>query len=89
MSCSEIALSFLLSWGFNLTAPNVEIVPVLIRPGLYVDGTAYIREDRKADCGVWVHEYVHAWQEQAGSAKGYYEREIEAHKIEMSFRGGE
>lgn len=56
---------------------------------LYQYGTIVLRSD--ADCGVIVHEMVHHRQfRDAGSAKTdqeWFEREREAHHIEVRYRG--
>jgi hypothetical protein len=88
--CSEIARAFLAQHGMQIDAPKVFTTVPIKLAGWFDSGIVFVRNDRAEDCGVWVHEFVHAWQYQKGPAKSdeeWVERERQAVRVEMMWRG--
>jgi hypothetical protein len=90
--CAEIARSFLAQHHMRLeTAPRVFLTVPIKLAGWFDSGIVFIRNDRQEDCGVFVHEFVHAHQYQvrgpARTQEEWYEREREAVRMEMMWRG--
>jgi hypothetical protein len=89
--CAEIARSFLAQLGMPVSPPRVFVTVPIKLAGWYDSGIVFIRPDKTEDCAVYVHELTHHYQYVTrGPAKSHEEwlqREIEAVRVEMRWRG--
>jgi hypothetical protein len=89
--CTEIARSYLAQIGMVVPPPRVFTTVPIKLAGWYDSGIVFIRPDKVEDCAVYVHEMVHHAQYlKHGPAKTHEEwlqREIEAVRVEMRWRG--
>jgi hypothetical protein len=89
--CAEIARSFLAQLGMPVSPPRVFVTVPIKLAGWYDSGIVFIRPDKAEDCAVYVHELTHHYQYVTrGPAKSHEEwlqREIEAVRVEMRWRG--
>jgi hypothetical protein len=89
--CTALATAFLAQQGMKVTPPKVMTEVPIKMAGWYQDGIVFIRSDKREDCGVYVHEMLHHYQQQTrGPARDYEEwlrREQEAVRVEMRWRG--
>jgi hypothetical protein len=90
--CAPIAHAYLAQMGMRLTSvPKVFTTVPITRPGWYDTGIVFVRNDKTADCGIYVHEFVHAYDYQqhgpATSQEEWLEREKHAVRVEMRWRG--
>jgi hypothetical protein len=89
--CAEIARSFLAQLGMPVSPPRVFVTVPIKLAGWYDSGIVFIRPDKAEDCAVYVHELTHHYQYlKHGPAKSHEEwlqREIEAVRVEMRWRG--